>query len=173
MERARASSKPAAFEVWPIVAGLHFTSKDHAGLGKLELASDAGRVAHWRYTVSRAEGVRRISDRLDLLQRGVTPPAVTPAAETIECSLCGAPYDPALAACPECGNCTSDKKPIRSLFRLLAFAKNHMWMSILGFLLTLASTSAGLIPPYLTMPLLDQILIPYQNGQHEIGRAHV
>jgi ATP-binding cassette subfamily B protein len=33
-----------------------------------------------------------------------------------------------------------------------------------GFLLTLASTAATLVPPYLTMPLMDNVLIPYQNG---------
>ncbi|MCR3945328.1 hypothetical protein, partial [Klebsiella quasipneumoniae] len=33
-----------------------------------------------------------------------------------------------------------------------------------GFLLTLLSTAATLVPPYLTMPLMDNVLIPYQNG---------
>ena len=54
---------------------------------------------------------------------------------------------------------------MRSLFRLFAFAKNHFWMSVLGLVLTLASTAASLIPPYLTMPLIDDILIPFQNGK--------
>jgi ATP-binding cassette subfamily B protein len=35
----------------------------------------------------------------------------------------------------------------------------------LGFLLMLASTAAHMIPPYLTMPLMDNVLIPFQNGQ--------
>ena len=34
-----------------------------------------------------------------------------------------------------------------------------------GFALTMASTAATLVPPYLTIPLMDDILIPYQNGQ--------
>jgi ATP-binding cassette subfamily B protein len=38
-------------------------------------------------------------------------------------------------------------------------------MLVLGFGLTLASTSAGLIPPYLTMPILDRVLIPHQEGR--------
>ena len=37
-------------------------------------------------------------------------------------------------------------------------------MIALGFALTLASTAAGLVPPYLTMPLLNNVLIPRQNG---------
>ena len=32
-------------------------------------------------------------------------------------------------------------------------------------MLTLGSTAATLVPPYLTMPLMDNVLIPYQNGQ--------
>ncbi|MFN5810947.1 MAG: ABC transporter, partial [Burkholderiales bacterium] len=36
----------------------------------------------------------------------------------------------------------------------------------MGFCLTLASTAATLVPPYLTMPLMDDVLIPFQNGQH-------
>jgi ATP-binding cassette subfamily B protein len=31
--------------------------------------------------------------------------------------------------------------------------------------LTLASTAATLVPPYLTIPLMDDVLIPYQSGQ--------
>ena len=44
------------------------------------------------------------------------------------------------------------------------FARAHLPLILLGFLLTLASTAAGLVPPYLTMPLMDDVLIPYQNG---------
>ena len=32
-------------------------------------------------------------------------------------------------------------------------------------LLTLGSTGAALVPPYLTIPLMDDVLIPFQNGQ--------
>ena len=35
-----------------------------------------------------------------------------------------------------------------------------------GFLLTLGSTAATMIPPYLTIPLMDEVLIPFQNGKH-------
>lgn len=34
-----------------------------------------------------------------------------------------------------------------------------------GFALLLIGTAATLVPPYLTMPLMDKVLIPYQNGQ--------
>jgi ATP-binding cassette subfamily B protein len=51
------------------------------------------------------------------------------------------------------------------LFRLWRFAKPYQQRLLLGFVLTLASTAATLVPPYLTMPLMDEVLIPFQNGQ--------
>ena len=50
------------------------------------------------------------------------------------------------------------------LFRLWRFARPYRWQLLAGFLLTLASTAASLVPPYLTLPLMDKVLIPYQNG---------
>ena len=46
--------------------------------------------------------------------------------------------------------------------RLLGFARPHAGSIALGFILTLATTAAGLIPPYLTMPLMDNVLVPAQ-----------
>ena len=154
-----------SFDSYPLDEQSRFQSKDHAGLGRLELLNATSRAAFWRYTVARAEGVRRISERLDALQRGLHVPVAAPHTAENECSLCGAPFDPKLRACPECGNAPSQTS-IRSLLRLIGFARHHLPMSILGFALTVASTSAGLIPPYLTMPLIDDILIPFQNGKH-------
>ena len=51
------------------------------------------------------------------------------------------------------------------LLRLSRFAKPYRKELIAGFLLTLASTAATLVPPYLTIPLMDDILIPFQNGK--------
>ena len=51
------------------------------------------------------------------------------------------------------------------LLRLWRFAHPYRWRLLLGFVLTLASTAATLVPPYLTMPLIDDVLIPFQNGQ--------
>jgi ATP-binding cassette subfamily B protein len=38
-------------------------------------------------------------------------------------------------------------------------------MIALGFVLTLASTAAGLVPPYLTIPLINDVLMPRQLNQ--------
>jgi ATP-binding cassette subfamily B protein len=55
-----------------------------------------------------------------------------------------------------------------SLLRLWRFARRHIWLILLGFVLTLATTTAGLIPPYLTVPLFDNILGPYQEESKTI-----
>jgi ATP-binding cassette, subfamily B, bacterial len=58
------------------------------------------------------------------------------------------------------------------LLRLFKFAKPHAGLVILGFSLTLATTLVGLIPPYLTMPLVDDVLIPgHQGGGRELSVA--
>jgi ATP-binding cassette subfamily B protein len=54
---------------------------------------------------------------------------------------------------------------VSSLFRLAGFARRRLKLIVLGFVLTLTGTVAGLVPPYLTMPLLDDVLIPHQNGK--------
>lgn len=66
------------------------------------------------------------------------------------------------------------------LFRLLRFAKARYKAILLGFGLTLAATAVSLIPPYLTMPLVDEVLVPAQiqaapgtattHAQSTIGR---
>jgi ATP-binding cassette subfamily B protein len=53
----------------------------------------------------------------------------------------------------------------RSLVRLLAFARPNAGMALLGCGLSLAGTVAALVPPYLTMPLVDRVLIPRQAGE--------
>ena len=152
-------------EEWRISSDATLAAKDHAGIGRLELSNRDGRLRVWRYTAARATGARRIGERLEALHRGVSGTAsATLQAVTEECSLCGAHFEHGRTICPECGNTTSTPA-VRSLFRLIAFAKNHIWMSLLGLFLTLTGTAASLIPPYLTMPLIDDILIPFQNGK--------
>jgi ATP-binding cassette subfamily B protein len=51
------------------------------------------------------------------------------------------------------------------LLRLGRFARPYRKQLAIGFALTLASTAATLVPPYLTIPLMDKVLIPFQEGQ--------
>jgi ATP-binding cassette subfamily B protein len=68
----------------------------------------------------------------------------------------------------ECSVCFEKDQaptPTWTLFKLWRFARPYRGQLLLGFVLTLASTAATLVPPYLTMPLMDDVLIPYQNGK--------
>jgi ATP-binding cassette subfamily B protein len=80
------------------------------------------------------------------------------------CPSCGAAMTADGDVCPACAPRT-ERQPLSTLFRLLHFARPRAFMIAVGFFLTLASTAAGLVPPYLTMPLLDRVLIPRQNGE--------
>ena len=67
--------------------------------------------------------------------------------------------------CPVCSREQHAPLSTWGLFRLWRFAKPYQWRLLAGFLLTLASTAATLVPPYMTMPLMDEVLIPFQNGK--------
>ncbi len=49
----------------------------------------------------------------------------------------------------------------RSLLRLLAFARNRAGMARFGTALTIAGAAASMVPPYLTRPMMDDVLIPF------------
>ncbi len=67
-----------------------------------------------------------------------------------------------------CAECAPAAAPdtTRSLWRLTRFAKPRLGLITGGFVLTLLSTAMGLVPPYLTIPLIDEVLIPGKNFQH-------
>jgi ATP-binding cassette subfamily B protein len=81
------------------------------------------------------------------------------------CPSCGAALP---AEGEECPACTREQQAPTStwvLLRLWRFARPYRKQLFTGFALTLASTAATLVPPYLTIPLMDKMLIPFQNGQ--------
>ena len=84
-------------------------------------------------------------------------------------SLCPVCQNVVDASDEECAVCLEkDQAPTSTwtLFKLWRFARPYRGQLLLGFVLTLASTAATLVPPYLTMPLMDDVLIPYQNGKN-------
>lgn len=82
----------------------------------------------------------------------------------LTCPTCGAALDVAGGQCVPC-NLVAAPAPVRSLARLTRFARPRMNLLLLGIALTLASNAAGLVPPYLTMPLVDKVLVPFQDGR--------
>ena len=129
---------------WPVRPGAHLRHSDHAGVGCLRLEEGAALLASWHYTL-----------------------AVNPQALRLEAAFKNdltASHRPFGLLSEE--EMLDDKPPSTwTLFKLWRFAKPYKKELLLGFILTLASTGATLVPPYLTMPLMDNILIPYERGQ--------
>src|SRR5574343_223304 len=150
---------------WPLQDGLSLNHQDHAGVGTLELVERQGRLATWRYTLARNLAALRVIAEFDLHRDSlVSGQPVERPSEDI-CPKCKAPLPPGEDECPICTRETTAPPSTWTLFRLWRFARPYRWQLFAGFMLTLASTGATLVPPYLTMPLMDEVLIPFQNGK--------
>ncbi len=162
---------------WPLAAGenppggrpqrlaLHYF--DHAGVGTLELNDEsqptAPRLASWRFTLGLSVQVLRLV-RLFEQQQAVLAGFGLPE-EAALCPECDMPLPPDSDECPACSHTATTPPSTWVLLRLWRFARPYRFQLLAGFLLTLASTAATLVPPYLTIPLMDDVLIPFQNGQ--------
>ncbi|WP_407935143.1 cyanophycin metabolism-associated ABC transporter [Cupriavidus plantarum] len=160
---ARAPGETAV-SAWAIAPGLSLTHVDHAGVGTLELVNDAGRLARWRYTLGYNPDALRLADQFDA-RRDLLVTGLAPAASDVDvCPSCKAPLPPGEDECPQCSRDLEAPPSTWALLRLWRFARPYRFELLTGFLLTLFGTAATLVPPYLTMPLMDKVLIPYQNG---------
>jgi len=148
---------------WPLRSGLALRHHDHAGIGKLELVDQSARLASWRFTLAGNLQAIHLIEQLNLqletnLLGNDTPSeasAATPEQHTL-----------AVAQNPPLGQQQHLAPPSGwTLLRLWRFARPYRLQLLLGFILTLLGTAASMVPPYLTMPLMDEILIPYQNGK--------
>ncbi len=149
--RLLARDPGGAWAEWPLAApGLDLQLADHAGVGTLDLLDAGGRLARWRYTLRQQAAALRLQKLFGQQAAGVAQ-VTAAAAEADEASLA----EPELQTPPSTW----------VLLRLGRFARPYRKQLIAGFLLTLASTAATLVPPYLTIPLMDEVLIPFQNGQ--------
>ena len=155
----------AQWSDWPLRAGLKLNHADHAGVGTLELVDAQGRLACWRYTLGNNLAALRVITEFDLQLKSLA--TGRPVERSLEdfCPKCKAPLEPGVDECPICTLETSTPPSTWTLFRLWRFAKPYKWQLLAGFLLALASTAATLVAPYLTMPLMDNVLIPFQNGK--------
>ena len=142
------------WQSWDLRQGLTLTHHDHAGVGSLELRDAAGQLAVWRFTLGHNPAALRFLGQFEQAMAALAPGG----------AVSRLPAEAADAEEPD--EVAEDKPPSTwTLFRLWRFAKPYQWQLLAGFLLTLAATAAQLVPPYLTMPLMDKVLIPFQNGQ--------
>jgi len=172
-----------SWNFYPVSSDLSLRVMDHAGVGTLALHQGARRLAAWRFTLGLEAAVLRWKLRFENHQQPSSPsasflgkplqgaedevfaePAVG-AMRHVLCPVCQNVVDEADEECPVCLEKEQAPPSTWTLFKLWRFAKPYQWQLLMGFVLTLASTAATLVPPYLTMPLMDDVLIPYQNGK--------
>ncbi len=163
----------------PLSAGLQAQLSDHAGVLLLELMGPDGRLGAWRATLSQQVKAREWMERLNahMAQWGQAQVQVQGrAAEGLggatvgedgpaTCPRCLAPLRELDADCERCAEDEAAANPGATFLRLWQFARPYHRQLLAGFGLTLTATAANMVPPYLTMPLMDEVLIPFQNGQ--------
>ncbi len=165
--RFLSSTRPEGAKVWSLTPGLTLRHSDHAGVGTLQLCDPHRLLARWHFTLSNDAQALRL---VQIFERQVNALDLeVNLLSDVEGRWTGA-SEPSLEI--EEGQdgleAEAESKPASTwvLLRLWRFAKPYQKQLLLGFALTMASTAAHLVPPYLTIPLMDDILIPYQNGQH-------
>ncbi|HEY6081587.1 MAG TPA: DUF1854 domain-containing protein [Polyangiaceae bacterium] len=132
----------------PRSAGIEVERREHAGVCELLLRTPNA-SARFRYTLARAAQAAGLAEALG---RG----AAEPAPRTEQSSEVD---DDAVT---ERAGEEAKRASAAPLLRLFGFAKPRLGKVLLGFTLTLGTTAVGLIPPYLTMPLVDEVLVPWQ-----------
>ena len=153
------------WQSFPLRDGLLLSRRDHSGVGSLELADGNQRLATWRYTlggdIAAGRLIEHFTRRLTLVVTGAEPPRAAIAL----CPKCETPLLAGQEECPKCSKEILTPPSTWTLFRLWRFARPYRWKLLAGFLLSLGMTAASLVSPYLTMPLMDNVLIPFQNGK--------
>lgn len=167
-----ALSPVGEWAVWPLSADLSLKLSDHAGVATLDAVSGSARLACWRFTLAQNPSALRLVRQLDSLREkqrieaGEAPPAREESEEQALCPNCWTPLPPDQDECPACYSENLTSPSTWTLLRLWRFARPYKKELLIGFALTLLGTAATLVPPYLTMPLMDKVLIPFQNGKH-------
>lgn len=145
------------WQSWSHAEISRLVAQENAGVGRLELFAPDRRLAVWRYTSGKASQAHRLVQQF-ASARSIDGQGASQAGGI--CPSCGAVItsDDGI-----CATCTVAPLPpvMSSLVRIALFAKNRTGMLVLGFLLTLAATAAGLVWPYLTIPLFDHVLVPF------------
>jgi ATP-binding cassette, subfamily B, bacterial len=152
---------------WPLDQVAKLRARESAGLGAIELVGHSKLEATWHYSAAKSTSAtqfvgayQRVASAADATKKPAEPIASTAASI---CPSCGARIESPQTVCEVCTPAAAPP-PVRSLWRLGRFARPRAATIALGFTLTLASTAAGLVPPYLTMPLVNNVLVPHQVG---------
>ncbi|AZY48720.1 cyanophycin metabolism-associated ABC transporter [Bordetella avium] len=153
------------WRVFPYAPGQRLTLQDHAGAVCLELADPQERLGQWRFTLGRNPAALKLLTVFEGQHALRLSGAATQKKQGVDvCPTCQNPLPEGEDDCPAC---SEEVQPSTTwaLLRLWRFARPYRVPLISGFILTLLATAATLVPPYLTMPLMDDVLIPFQNGE--------
>jgi ATP-binding cassette subfamily B protein len=161
---------------WNVQEVVELVFADRIGLGTIELLGPASRLYVLRFSAGCFTPARLFVEKFRALKLQLSVDAKNRSSFGQPGSIDLVPVKPVASICPSCGgamqpgestcrDCAPEAAPDtrRSLWRLIRFAKARMGIILFGFAMTLASTAIGLIPPYLTIPLIDNILIPQKN----------
>ena len=159
------SSGSGAEQEWAYRADLRLSHHDHAGVGHLELSDNQALRHRWRFTLGQNLQALRLVDQFAAQHSSsLSGVPVAPVLQAV-CPSCKAPLEPDQEECPVCTKVVHTPPSTWTLLRLWRFARPYRGQLLLGFVLMLLGTAASQVPPYLTIPLVDKVLIPYQNGQ--------
>ncbi len=134
--REEADTSNVQWESWPLSSIANVRAKERSGLGTLDLLGTDSRLASWRYTNGLATSAHEFVRCFDAVRRGLPLESVEPEDSESFAQPAEAPVS------------------TKSLWRLARFARQRAGLILLGFVLTVATTTAGLIPTYLTVPLM-------------------
>ncbi len=146
---------------WPLGNELLLNHIEHAGVGTLEILRGEERLGRLRFTLAQDLGAKRFVAETERVLAGDA--AVHEDGRTLSGmqyrARCQPGRMPGVRPAAAYAAVDLDAVPPVALR-----PRPTSWQLLSGFLFTLASTFATLIPPYLTMPLMDKVLIPFQNG---------
>ncbi len=156
---------PAKWRSWPLNRVTTLQTREAAGLGVMELVGPNALEAAWQYTMAKSVSALPFVHAFQELAAAGTSKkkAKQTGSQATICPSCGARLEPPQTVCEACFPAAAPP-PVRSLWRLGRFARPHAVMIFIGFAITLASIAFGLVQPYLTMLLLNNVLIPRQSG---------
>ncbi|MCE3014642.1 MAG: ABC transporter ATP-binding protein [Pirellula sp.] len=154
--------RPSPLERFPLSEIVDLRKLDRSGLALLEVLGSDRLLQSWRFTTKHNSAASLLAKEYKLLLEGKPNEERAPSI----CPSCGGTMSKGQSVC---SNCAPSAVPdtSRSLLRLNRFAKPHLPMILLGFLLTWLSTTAALLPTLLMVPLVDRVFNPAQS-LHEI-----
>lgn len=151
--------EPASFHAWPLAEVQDLKLEEMGATAAIHLLQNDSSTWHWRLTSGHLREVEGFLLRFKE-QRGLA---------TAD-DVVGDEEDEEVFTAEESTVPHSKGRPLVRLFR---FSSKWYKLMLLGFVLTIASTATSLISPWLTMSLVDDVLIPLQSTTQEVKVSRV